>query len=402
MNNRKNISIVIGAGFGDEGKGKVVSHLASKSPEDTIVIRCNAGHQVGHTVVRGQLRHVFSSFGSGTLHGCPTYWSKNCTLYPTAFMNEYEILKSSGTEPKIFIHPLTPIVTPFDVMETQDYVNDYNKYRHNGTTGTGFGSTIQRQDDHYKLFFMDLFYEKIYLEKLKNIGETYYREFYYDDPDYRKDVGFNSYLKNIKKMISLKNVVMTDTIPYYRQFKPGIYDNVIFEIGQGILLDMDHGFFPNVTRSNTTCKNATFIPFQCNIDIYYVTRCYQTRHGNGCMSDETKLNLKNNENETNVRNDYQGTFRTGRFDLDLFKYALEVDSLYHGRFGHCNKHIVITCLDQLDKIPVIMNNGKVNFILTKDDFVRLIQSTFSDYNILLSQNPDSETLTQSYLPLYEN
>jgi len=65
---------------------------------------------------------------------------------------------------------------------------------------------------------------------------------------------------------------------------------------------MDHGIFPNVTYSNTTCKNAVEICNKLNIfpDIYYITRCYQTRHGNGWMSNIKSFPIKNNKFETNV------------------------------------------------------------------------------------------------------
>ena len=68
-------SAVIGLGFGDEGKGSVVSYL-TKACDSTIVARFSGGHQVGHTVCTNNTRHVFSNFGSGTLNGTPTYWSK--------------------------------------------------------------------------------------------------------------------------------------------------------------------------------------------------------------------------------------------------------------------------------------------------------------------------------------
>jgi adenylosuccinate synthase len=121
--------------------------------------------------------------------------------------------------------------------------------------------------------------------------------------------------------------------------------NVIFEGAQGILLDQDFGFFPNVTPSNTTSKNVIEIIGEDDdhLDIYYVTRSYQTRHGNGFMSNETPLLLKNNEKETNRSHEFQGNFRIGKLDIDLLNYSLECDSYFS---KHANRHLVITCIDQ--------------------------------------------------------
>ena len=69
-------SIVIGLGFGDEGKGITTSYLCKKLEGTKIVVRFNGGHQAGHTVVFNGKRHIFSSWGSGTLQGIPTYWSE--------------------------------------------------------------------------------------------------------------------------------------------------------------------------------------------------------------------------------------------------------------------------------------------------------------------------------------
>jgi adenylosuccinate synthase len=84
---------VIGLQFGDEGKGKVTSILARKY--DCSVVRYSGGQQAGHRVVSKESgsEHIFASFGSGTLSGRPTIWSKYCTINPYALINEMEILK---------------------------------------------------------------------------------------------------------------------------------------------------------------------------------------------------------------------------------------------------------------------------------------------------------------------
>jgi adenylosuccinate synthase len=67
------------------------------------VIRFSGGHQAGHTVVTDDTRHVFSNFGSGTLRGVPTYWSKFCTVEPIGLLNELDALKIKGYNPILYI-----------------------------------------------------------------------------------------------------------------------------------------------------------------------------------------------------------------------------------------------------------------------------------------------------------
>jgi adenylosuccinate synthase len=138
------------------------------------------------------------------------------------------------------------------------------------------------------------------------------------------------------------------------------FENLIFEGSQGILLDMDHGVFPNVTYAHTTSKNAFEICKLLNIEdieMYYVTRIYSTRHGNGWMSNEKELVLKNNEEETCVFNDYQKELRFGELDYDLLNYALLLDGAY---VSASKKNLIVTCLDQTDE-QIKTENLKVKF-----------------------------------------
>lgn len=341
--------IVLGLGFGDEGKGRTTSFLCSQT-ENPLVVRFNGGHQAGHTVVHNGKRHVFSSFGSGSLQDVPTYWSKYCTFYPPSFLREYEKLD----EPRIFVDPLCPVTTPFDI--------EYNrktelKNRH-GSVGMGFGATMERQEDNYKLFVQDLFYEKVLISKLKAIANYYFAQ----------NVAYEiqNFLKDVDKV---KNIIGLWDDSVIKTFTP------IFEGAQGILLDQDFGFFPNVTRSNTTSKNALEI-YPSAKEVYYVTRTYATRHGNGFFPNEVKLDLINNENETNKEHPYQGKFRTANLHADLLNYALRSDNNFSKGL---RKNLVITCMDQykinvtdlLDKLEFKFENVFVTSGETITDVIQI-------------------------------
>jgi adenylosuccinate synthase len=325
-------SIVLGLGFGDEGKGSVVSHLVS-ARKDCIVIRFNGGHQAGHTVVKDGVSHIFSNFGSGTLHGAPTFWSRECTVDPVGLIREYTELTSKCKDIKLYLDPLCPVVTPYDVLQNVTSVDNLN----HGTVGVGFGTTIDRQETPYTLYVKDILHPRMFWYKVEQIRK------YYGSGNLNTTT-FETAVSAMKFFLEEENswLVMGDDC--IRTSK-----NIVFEGAQGILLDQDHGFFPHVTRSNTTSHNALALVTEYGLpipDIFYVTRSYSTRHGNGPLEYEGiyDFTLKNTENESNVKGDYQGEFRKSVLDVDLLKYAVETDRAVS--YSRLTSTLCVTCLDQ--------------------------------------------------------
>lgn len=368
-------SLVLGLGFGDEGKGRTVSYLVSQS-QNPLVVRFNGGHQAGHTVVNNGNRHVFSSFGSGTLQGAPTFWTKYCTIYPTAVINEYDTLPRS-VNPSLYVDPLCPVTTPFDIDVNR--TEEENRENPHGSVGVGFGATIARHENYYRLYFQDLFFDGVLNAKLDMI-QNYYSAFRKDDWDTKR----NLFIKNIKRVREIAILKLPEQLNFNE------FDHIIFEGAQGILLDMDFGFFPNVTRSNTTSKNALSLIIDWNIsdpEIYYVTRCYQTRHGAGFMSNqEHRVELINNENETNSSQSYQGEFRISTLDIELLKYALKCDENFSKGL---EKNLIITCEDQIQKdglFFVTSNEGRLR--LSPSMLLRMLD-TVNFKKLLVSNGPET-------------
>ena len=134
---------VIGANWGDEGKGLITDFLC-RQVENPLVIRYNGGCQAGHTVVSPEgVRHVFSHFGSGTLAGAPTYLSKHFVVNPILFNREYDVLVEKGIVPKVCVHPDCIVTTPFDMMINQATEKARKGDRH-GSCGYGLFETLQR------------------------------------------------------------------------------------------------------------------------------------------------------------------------------------------------------------------------------------------------------------------
>jgi len=392
--------IVVGLGFGDEGKGTTTNYLCKQS-QNPIVIRYSGGHQAGHTIEkRDGTRHVFQSFGSGTLDGVPSFWSKYCVMFPIGFQREWNDLIKLGVNPIIFFDPECAVTTIYDVLYNQSLELDRGN-RH-GSVGVGIGCTYERQETPYKLFFKDLYYPNILNNRLQRIADYYLprvRELKNEDAKnhFCKSVlkGEKNFTECVNAIINNKNVkIMSE-----QKLFSSLYSDYIFEGSQGILIDQTHGFFPNVTRCNVTSKNALEMierklnqNYRQNLretEIHYVTRCYATRHGAGIFPTEGKtLHLIDGLNDkTNFNNDWQQDFRYGCLDLELLDYALETDNIYSEGI---TKNIYMTCLDHLkDKNKILIKEG-VNY---KEWELSQLRDYFFHKNIRIqysSDNPYSE------------
>ncbi|MCI5211333.1 MAG: adenylosuccinate synthase, partial [Candidatus Electrothrix sp. ATG2] len=248
--------VVIGAGFGDEGKGLFTDYLC-RNAERPLVIRFSGGQQAGHTVVHNGIRHVFSNFGAGTLQGAPSYFARFCTIDPVGIVNELDVLLEKGVEPLLYIDAECPVTTPYDIR--------FNQQHHpHGSCGVGFGATLNREEHFYSLTFADLFYPWVLETRLQLI-----RDFYQGDPD----VVLDDFLQCCSVITRSPWVRMSRGIP------PDPFSDAIYEGSQGLLLDQHYGFFPYVTRSDTGTKNIFALCGESMPEIFLITRAYQTRHG---------------------------------------------------------------------------------------------------------------------------
>lgn len=311
------VNIVLGAFFGDEGKGQCVNNLCT---EDTIVVRFSGANQVGHNVLHEGIQHCFRNFGSGTLKGVPTYWSSYCVCDLHTLLLEMNELYQKGITPKIVFSPFCELVTPFDVINQWNNTDN----RQHGTVGTGFKSVLDRVKNGYSLTFADARDLLILKEKVYNIGRYYYKI----EDNSVPSINLNDWITAVNRMA---NTFEIKNIGYLNKFK-----NIVFEGSQGILLDQKHGVMPFCTPSNTTSKNAFEILRRLNRTEYpivnYVCRPYITRHGNGPLLTTTPM--INIEDCNNQWNDFQKDLRACEFDIDLLEHSIDIDMLYSGSAIH--------------------------------------------------------------------
>ena len=385
---KKKLLAVVGVCYGDEGKGLTVDYLCSQNP-NSLVIRYSGGPQAGHTVCCNGMRHVFASFGSGTLRGIPTYISHHCVIDPAAIIKEYKVLKEYGISPELIIDERCPIITPYDIAHSADNI----KFSKNGTCGVGIGSTYKREQDLYSLTFNDIFYPSVLKIKLNLIKDYYTGSI---DVGFIKDEHLQSFLEACD---ILKGSVVSKPFVEKCRGMPEIpkCDTYIFEGSQGLLLDKNIGFFPHVTWGNTGSKNIVELCGTEDIEFYLVTRAYQTRHGNGPMTNgDIPHNIQNNPNETNKLHTHQGVFRKSLLDLNLIHYGMSKDFVIRNAK---KKTLVITCLDHIKNSKVLFEDT-YRFVVAdsvcrsynENEFIGKISKILEIPDVLVSSSDESKNM----------
>ncbi|ANF49955.1 hypothetical protein A0O34_05180 [Chryseobacterium glaciei] len=386
----KKVFVVVGLGFGDEGKGIATDFLSYKF-SNSIVVRFNGGHQAGHCVVNnlGE-KHIFSNFGSGTMRGLPTFWSKHCTFAPNFFVEEAFQLNFDFN---FFIDINSPITTHYDVLYNRTVELTLDKDKRKGSCGVGFGATIERNKT-LPFCFQDILNEDNLKSKLSDIRNFYRNKINIDTSfnfdNFNHDLEDKLFCQNVSK---IRSMIRESKITVINNSKEIIdnWDNIIFEGSQGIMIDQNFGTKPFITKSNTTSQNVFDILGKENhfdITILYVTRVYQTRHGNGPFNIlHNDFGLINNHDETNVENEFQGKPRANFLNIDELIYAIECDE----RFStNCKKSILFTCLDHLQSEEVFFyKNGK----LQCEHYSKLPQHLNRNFeNVLFSKSNFSENI----------
>lgn len=341
-----NIKIVIGSNFGDEGKGLMTDYFAAQARdcgENCIVVCSNGGSQRGHTVTTPDgIRHIFHHFGSGTLVGADTYLPEYFIVNPMSFRSEHETLKRQYVNPDFIVSPRCHFSTPFDMMANQIIENSRGDDRH-GSCGMGIWETILRCEE-FEYMTMEYLSEhiidnnnanKIYCD-LKNIKKYYekrFRELNIQIPDgyletWNSDVLLYHYISDFNYM--LDHILLWNFNNLYLEYR-----NIIFENGQGLLLDQNiKGYGDNTTPSNTGITNPILLLNEVlnykDVEVCYVTRTYLTRHGAGRFDEECDKSDINPDmiDLTNVDNEFQGKLRYGNLNIDELISRINEDFHY--------------------------------------------------------------------------
>jgi adenylosuccinate synthase len=280
----KNI-IVIGAQWGDEGKGKVVDWLTDRV---AAVVRFQGGHNAGHTLVINGEKTVLKLIPSGVLRGdVQCLIGNGVVLSPTALMEEIGMLEAKGVpaRERLRISPACPLILPSHVAldKAREIAKGAAKI---GTTGRGIGPAYEDKIARRAVRLADLFHRERFAAKFGEVLD--YHNFILKNYFHTQTVDFQQTLDQYLELVpQLAPLVADITTLLYEMHERG--DNALFEGAQGALLDVDHGTYPYVTSSNTTAGGAAtgtgLGPLYFD-QVLGIVKAYTTRVGEGPMPTE--------------------------------------------------------------------------------------------------------------------
>ena len=320
-------TVVLGAQWGDEGKGKVTDFFASSAD---YVVRFQGGNNAGHTIVVGDEKLALSLTPSGVLYpDCVPVIGSGCVVDLAFLKKELEMLNSKNVSTKkLAISPNAHVIMPYHKL-LDELIEESLGENKIGTTKKGIGPCYADKIQRSGIRIQDLIDDEVFAEKVKtNVEEKnkLLTKIYGRDPMDPNEI-INEF-KTYKEIIN--NHVKDTSLMISNAIKEG--KNILFEGAQGTLLDIDHGTYPFVTSSNTSSANAAIGsgigPLNLN-KIVGVTKAYISRVGSGPFITEQK----NDIGDYLIEKGAEFGVVTGRrrrcgwLDLISLKYSVRVNSL---------------------------------------------------------------------------
>ena len=356
------VTAIVGANWGDEGKGKITDLLANESD---IVIRFQGGANAGHTIINDHGRFALHLMPSGVCHeNIVNIIGNGVALDIRKFIKEYNEIKEQGLNPKLLVSDRVQVVMPYHV--------DFDKFEEERLGGKAFGSTKSGiapffSDKYAKIGFQvsELFDEETLKEKIIRVLEiknALLVNLYHKDP-----IDADELLKEMIEQGRLIKPFVTNTQAYlYEAIKA---DKKILLEGQlGTMKDPDMGIYPMVTSSSTLagygCVGAGIPPYEIK-KIVVVTKAYSSSVGGGAFVSEIldEAVAKELRDRGGDKGEYGATTgrprRVGWFDCVATRYGVRLQG---------GTDVALTNLDvlgYLDKIPVC-TAYEVDGEITKD------------------------------------
>jgi len=338
--------VVIGAQWGDEGKGKVVD-IYTEFADD--VVRYQGGNNAGHTLVVGDEKVILHLIPSGILHaGKRCVIGNGVVLDPEVFIMEITKLKAGGylkDDKSLLLSEALHIIMPYHkrIDIARERRSGAKKI---GTTGRGIGPAYEDKIGRRGIRLMDLLDEKAFSRKVKEVLEEknlILTQLLGDQPFTFEEI-YDEYMGYAE---TLRKYAADTSLLLHQDIKAG--KSILFEGAQGTLLDVDHGTYPYVTSSSTTsggaCTGSGVSPREIH-EVIGISKAYATRVGSGPFP--TELEDETGEMLRQAGREFGSTTgrprRCGWFDALVARYAVRVNGL---------SGIAITKLDVLSGLETI-------------------------------------------------
>jgi adenylosuccinate synthase len=338
-------AVIVGAQWGDEGKGKIVDVL---SENFTVVARYAGGHNAGHTVIINGKKFILQLVPCGVLRaGCRSVIGNGVVLDPLAFLKEAGALRESGVkiDGHLFVSNRAHVILPYHRMIELAAENAPGRVKI-GTTSRGIGPAYEDKMGRRGLRVADL----LDLQLLKKHIENAVREknmiahALFNSEPLDADKMYTEYAQAAEKIAPF---VCDTAVLLNEALNHG--ESILFESAQGTMLDIDHGTYPFVTSSSATSGGAVIgtgvAPNAIN-SVIGISKAYCTRVGEGPFPSEDKGEIGDNLRKRG--NEYGAVTgrprRTGWLDLPLLRYSGMING---------TSWLVITKLDVLDELAEI-------------------------------------------------
>ncbi len=340
-----NITTIVGAQWGDEGKGKITDFFAGKAD---FVIRFHGGNNAGHTVIVNNKTYKLHLIPSGVLYSHPiSVIGNGVVVDPKALINEIEYLKEKEVVPKLKISDRAHVIMPYHI-EMDVALTKHQGSLAAGSTKRGIAPVYGDKMYRHGIRMIDITEPEIFKEKLDKafaFNDTLIKAFGHNHSLDQNTI-FNKYLEYGK---ILKPYISDVSVDIYKAYKKGA--SILFEGAQGISLDVDHGVYPHTTSSNTVAghiASGTGVSFRDIDRIIGVTKAYLSRVGKSPLPTELEGDIAE---ELREKGGEYGTTtgrprRVGWLDLVQVRQAVRTNGL---------TEIALTKLDILSgfkKIPV--------------------------------------------------
>ncbi len=338
------VTLVIGAQWGDEGKGKIIDNFSEKSD---FVARFNGGNNAGHTIINNYGKFAMHLIPSGVFNKkAKSIIANGVVVDLEGLLSEIETIEKAGIKlrNRFFISPRCHLIMPYHKLLDRLYEEAKGKAK-TGTTGRGIGPVYADKVSYNGIRLGDLENKKIFSERLKIqlLVKNKILKALGEKPLAQKDIE--------KKYFQMFKKIAPYVVEAYPIFKKALdlKQSILLEGAQGVFLDNDWGTYPFVTASTVLSGGITagagISPKKID-NIIGVSKAYTTRVGAGPFP--TELFDKDGDKLTAQGNEYGATTgrkrRCGWFDAEMVRFAAEINGF---------TEIALTKLDILDNFPKI-------------------------------------------------
>ena len=347
------ITTIVGAQWGDEGKGKITDFFAGQSD---YVVRFHGGNNAGHTVIVDGKTFKLHLIPSGVIYGQPlSVIGNGVVVDPKALIDEIQYLKDKGIEPKLMVSDRAHVIMPYHIA-LDGALSNHQDNLAAGSTNRGIAPVYADKMYRNGIRMIDLIEPDIFSEKLDkgfDFNKGLIENALGQSLDYSKKEIYKTYIEYGK---ILEPYISDVSVELFNAYKKG--KNILFEGAQGMSLDVDHGIYPYTTSSNTAAGHVsigTGVSFKSVNRIIGVVKAYLSRVGESPLP--TELNDKTADYIRESGGEYGTTTgrprRIGWLDLVQVRQAVRVNGL---------TEIALTKLDVLNNIDelLICNSYKVD------------------------------------------